>query len=131
MNPVSALVVDTSCWIEFFAGRSLPPLELALKEGRVILSPIVVAELLSGAMSPAKEQQLVDFLGDLEIHLTPTTHWLAVGRLRRQCQKAGFLLSTPDAHVAQCALDRGAFLYSFDKIFKRIASKVSLKTIED
>lgn len=127
---MSALVVDTSCWIEFFAGRSLPPLELALKEGRVVLSPIVVAELLSGGLSAAREQQLINFLGDLEIHPTPTIHWLEVGRLRRQCRKAGLSLSTPDAHVAQCALDRGAFLYSFDKIFKQIASKVSLKTIE-
>ena len=128
---MSALVVDTSCWIEFFRGRSLPVLESALKEGRVVLSPIVIAELLSGALSASAERSLVDFLGDLEIHFTPVSHWLAVGRLRRSCSKAGLSLSTPDAHVAQCALDRGAFLYSFDKVFQKVAPKISLKLVAE
>ncbi len=131
MNPVSALVVDTSCWIEFFRGRSLPILELALKEGRVVLSPIVIAELLSSTLSRSAERRLVDFLQDLEIHPTPTTHWLAVGRLRRSCRKSGISLSTSDAHVAQCALDREAFLYSFDKVFQKISPKMALKLIPE
>jgi predicted nucleic acid-binding protein len=39
----------------------------------------------------------------------------------------GVPVSTPDAHVAQCALDRDAVLLSRDKIFARIASRTGLK----
>jgi predicted nucleic acid-binding protein len=41
--------------------------------------------------------------------------------LRRRLADRGISVSTPDAHVAQCALDRGALLLSRDAIFTRIA----------
>ncbi|MEW6055793.1 MAG: PIN domain-containing protein, partial [Bdellovibrionota bacterium] len=44
---MNVLVVDTSVWISYFAGKPLSDLDLALKEGRVHLSPVVLAELLS------------------------------------------------------------------------------------
>lgn len=127
---MSGLIVDTSVWIEFFSGRTLPELEGALEEGRVVLSPIVVAELTSGYLTPSKERALVGFLKELELYPTPWSHWLGVGKLRRSLLKKGVKVSVPDAHVAQCALDAEGTLYSFDKIFKKISEKTSLRLLD-
>ena len=121
------LVADTSVWIDFFNGREVPQLEAALDEGRVVLPPIVVAELVSGAKRPRDRASIEDLLPDLEVHSTPVAHWLRVGVLRRLLASQGLTVSTPDAHVAQCALDRGAALLTRDSVFQDIAEHAPLK----
>ena len=125
------LVVDTSVWIDFFAGRSVPLLEDALALGSVVLPPIVVAELVSGARRTADRKALVDLLDDLPIHETPRDHWVRVGELRRGLIEKGHPISTPDAHVAQCALDRDAPLLSADRAFAVIARHAALRLVHD
>ncbi len=121
------LVVDTSAWIDFFAGRSTPILEDALALGTVVLSPIVVAELVGGARKKSDRTALVELLEDLPIHHTPRDHWIRVGDLRRALTEVGEPISTPDAHVAQCALDRDAPLLAHDRAFERIARHAPLR----
>ncbi len=123
------LIVDTSAWIDFFSGRSVPLLEDALALGTVVVPPIVVSELVSGAPREADRTELVDLLEDLAIHETPRDHWIRVGELRRRMIEAGHPVSTPDAHVAQCALDRGAPLLSRDRVFARIARHAPLRLV--
>ena len=122
MSRVSGVVVDTSVWIDFFAGRPVPSLEDALAQGSVILSPLVVAELVSGARRSRDRDSITDLMRELPLHETPLEHWVRVGDLRRQLRGRGLAVSTPDAHVAQCALDRDALLLSRDAVFQRIAA---------
>lgn len=124
---MSALAVDTSVWIEFFRGRALPALEGALERGFVILPPVVAAELLSAPLSARKRTALADMLGDLPLHPTPFEHWAAVGALRAKLQRAGLSVSTPDAHVAQCALECSGMLWSRDQIFSKVAAHCDLR----
>ena len=124
------LVVDTSVWIDFFGGRSVPLLEDALALGSVVLSPVVLAELVSGARKEADRATLVDLLEDLPLHETPRDHWVRVGDLRRGLARQGLAVSTPDAHVAQCALDRDAPLLSSDAVFSRIARSTPLRLVD-
>lgn len=123
------LVVDTSVWIDFFRGHSIPLLEDALALGSVVVPPIVVAELVSGARKPADRAALIDLLDDLPIHETPRDHWVRVGDLRRRLIEKGHAISTPDAHVAQCALDRDAPLLSSDRVFARITRHAALRLV--
>lgn len=125
----SELIVDASSWIDFFHGLDLPPLEAALEQGRVILSPVVVSELVSGARTPRDLALLTELLIDLPVHHTPLEHWIRVGELRKFLRDRGLSVSTPDAHVAQCALDRGAWLLSGDRVFPSIAQFVPLQLI--
>lgn len=125
------LVVDTSVWIDFFGGRTIPLLEDALAIGTVVLPPVVVAELVSGARRQSDLDALVDLLADLEIHETPREHWVRVGELRRRLIEKGHAISTPAAHVAQCALDRDAPLLAADRAFVRIARQVPLRLVDD
>lgn len=124
---MSGVVADTSVWIAFFAGKPSRALEDALAQGAVVLPPLVVAELISGARRPRDRSAIGELLQDLGVHPTPLEHWIRVGDLRRKLRQRGINASTPDAHVAQCALDRDAVLLTLDKIFGRIARVTDLR----
>jgi len=116
--------------VDFFRGDPLPDLELGLREGLVVLPPLVVAELLSAPLRKRERESLTSLLGDLPLHETPLEHWKRVGELRAGLARKALTVSTPDAHVAQCALDLGARLWSRDAIFSRIAVKSALRLFE-
>jgi predicted nucleic acid-binding protein len=50
-----------------------------------------------------------------------------VGDLRRHLADKGVSVSTPDAHIAQCAIDREALLLTRDAVFERIAKVTTLR----
>ena len=102
-------------------------LEDALRDGVVILAPVVAAELLSAPLPGARRTELEAFLTDLELAPTPYEHWARVGRLRASAGARGLALSTPDAHVAQCALDAGAVLLTRDRVFASLSRVVPLR----
>lgn len=124
------LVVDTSSWIAFFRGETTSLLDAALRDGRVLLPPMVAAELTSAArLTPRQRTDLRDFVTSLQLCETPLAHWIAVGELRALLARKGIAVSTPDAHVAQCARDAQAELMTDDAIFSRIAVPANLRVI--
>jgi predicted nucleic acid-binding protein len=54
-------------------------------------------------------------------------HWFRVGRLRADLRARGLSVSTPDAHVAQCALDLDGLLLTEDAVFGKIAVLAPLR----
>ncbi len=131
---MSVVVVDTSSWISCFASVEqadigLSELDEALQEGRVHLSPLVAAELMSGSLTKTKREQLADFLQDLPLCDSNLEHWLRVGSLRNRLARKGLSVSTPGAHVAQCAIDLGGYLLSEDKIFRRLIRHCGLRLL--
>ena len=123
---MAGVVVDTSVWIDFFAGRPAEELEQALISGAAVIPPLVVAELVSGASSQQRGA-IGELLQDAPVHETPLDHWVRVGDLRRELARKGVAVTIPDAHVAQCALDRDAVLLSSDAVFSRIARHTALR----
>lgn len=128
---MNVIVVDTSSWIKYFAGENNPDLELALKEARVYLPAIVVAELLSARMSEKNKSELIAFLKELPLCESTFDHFLKVGELRASLAKSGFNISTPDAHIAQCTLDLDGYLMSEDKIFEKVSKKIDLRILSN
>lgn len=126
---MSGIVVDTSVWIEYFRGQSVAHVDEALQGGTVILPAVVAAELLSGTRETAAAAELRDFLETLAPHGLDMEHWYRVGALRARLATHGVSVSTPDAHVAQCAVDRRAALFSYDRIFSRMARVVRLELL--
>jgi hypothetical protein len=128
---VSAIIIDTSSWISYFSGKNSfeHEVDLALKEGRVYLSPIVTAELLSAFLKPKERQSLIDFLSDLPLISLSLDHWIRAGDLRSHLLRKGMNISTPDAHIAQCCLDLDGYLLTEDKIFQRMIPHINLKII--
>ena len=124
---MSGLVIDTSSWISWLAGRGSALVEPALEEGQVHLPPLVAAELLSGRLSARERRALASLLDDLPLAPADRAHWYRVGQLRAGLRAHGLSVSTPDAHVAQCALDLGAELLTEDAIFRRLADHAPLR----
>lgn len=129
MPRVSAVVVDSSVWIELFRGGDFPTLEEGLAEGRVLVPPLVIAELVSGATSRGDARRVEDLVQELDLVETPRAHWVRVGELRRRLRGRGLSVSTPDSHVAQCALDVRGVLLSTDTVFRRIARLTELRLV--
>ena len=123
------VLVDSSVWIDFFSGRPSPQLERALEDGAVVLPPLVLAELVSGARTARERETLNDSLGDLPLHPTTREHWVRVGELRRALASRGIAVSIPDAHIAQCALDAASLLLSRDAVFAKIAAHTPLRLV--
>ena len=123
---MNALVIDTSSWISFLAGGGPELVQQALDERRVYLPPVVAAELLSGRLSASDRRALTSLLDDLPLVQADRAHWYRVGRLRASLGQRGLAVSTPDAHVAQCALDLGADLLTEDRIFSKVAARAGL-----
>lgn len=123
---MNALVIDTSSWISFLAGGGPELVQQALDERRVYLPPVVAAELLSGRLSASDRRALTSLLDDLPLVQADRAHWYRVGRLRASLGQRGLAVSTPDAHVAQCALDLGAELLTEDRIFSKVAARAGL-----
>jgi tRNA(fMet)-specific endonuclease VapC len=127
---VNALVIDTSSWIAFLGGGDGETIiEPALDDGTVYLPPIVAAELISGRMTERARGELEEFLSILPPCRADIAHWFRVGRLRRSLAAKGLSLSTPDAHVAQCALDLDANLLTADAVFSHVARHTKLRLL--
>lgn len=127
---MSALVVDTSSWISYFAGRAAGPIDEALDEARVHLPAVVVAELLSGTLSKKERAALEDVLRSLPLCGEGYAHWARVGALRANLRGHGIAVSTPDAHVAQVALDLDADLLTEDATFRKITRYAPLRLLD-
>ena len=122
-----AVIVDSSVWIAYLAGGANRGVENATIAGDLVMSPLVIAEILSGDLAPEARSAFGELLQDYPSHDTPLAHWIAVGELRRMLAKKGVNVTIPDAHVAQCALDLNAMLIAHDDIFTHIAAHTSLR----
>ena len=78
-------------------------------------------------MNARDRAALEDLLTELPLCMSDLAHWLRIGRLRALLASKGISVSTPDAHVAQCALDLNAELLTEDQIFKHIAKHSTLR----
>ena len=126
---MAGLVVDTSSWIEWFESRGAELIGIALGEDRVVLTPVVAAELTGGTLTRPQRSRLVELLRVLPLCPTDFDHWLRVGALRAQLRRRGISASIPDAHVAQCALDLECELLAEDHVFALMARHLPLRIV--
>ena len=121
------VIVDSSVWIDDLSGRVYPTLVRALAEDALVVSPLVIAEVLSGNITPEQRAIVGEILQDFPVHPTPLGHWIAVGELRRMLRSKGINVTIPDTHLAQCAIERHATLLTRDDIFTTIAAHTPLR----
>jgi predicted nucleic acid-binding protein len=93
----------------------------------MVLAPLVIAELLSGELTPRLRGLVSELLQEYPLADTPLSHWMDIGELRRKLATKGLNVTLPDAHVAQCALDLDATLLTRDEIFAQIAKHTALR----
>ncbi len=127
---MSAILVDSSVWIDFFSPRPGPAgkeLRRLIEQSEpVVLAGVVVTEVLQGLSRDA--EQIESFLLQWEV-LQPRgpetyVHAAAVYRLARS---RGLTLTTVDVLIAALTLENGASLFTLDQDFTRLAKIAPLQ----
>jgi predicted nucleic acid-binding protein len=122
-------LVDTSVWVDFLRGRETPKVGalegLLAGEEIVGTTPTIIQELLQGADSPKRFDELRGFLGDLACYLPaePVESHVRAARLYQACRRAGRTpRSSNDCLIAQVAIEHSLVLLHDDRDFDAIAS---------
>ncbi len=122
-------LVDTSVWVDFLRGRETPQVRalegLLAGEEIVGTTPTVIQELLQGADSPRRFEELRDYLGDLACYLPaePVESHVRAARLYHACRRAGRTpRSSNDCLIAQVAIENALVLLHDDRDFDAIAN---------
>lgn len=124
---MGGIVADTSVLVDHFERHRNELLEEAAESETLVISPLVLAEVFSGDMTPEQRFAVGELLQDAPLHHTPLKHWMDVGELRRELRRRGINVNLPDAHVAQCAIELDALLLTRDAVFTQIALHTPLR----
>jgi predicted nucleic acid-binding protein len=127
------ILVDTSVWIDFFAGRALPQVQtlehLLQTDADLALCGVVLTEVLQGIANDKQHQTVKDYLSALirlDIH---ETIWLSAADIYRNLRKQGITIrKTNDCVIAATALHYDCCLLHNDRDFDAIQQHYPLKT---
>jgi predicted nucleic acid-binding protein len=129
------LLVDTSVWIDFFAGRDTPQTRYfkdAIGEGgEVALTGVILAEILQGIPSDSEFARLRKALSSFRI-LQPASDetYVQAARLYRAGRKRGVTIrSLVDCLIAAIAIENAAAILHKDRDYERISGYAPLKSI--
>ena len=120
-------VADTSVLVDHVNGRRVQAVEVPLANDLLILPPLVISELVTGAARGEEKRAIAELMLHVRMHETDLRHWIAVGDLRRDLARHGVNLTIPDAHIAQCVIDLDATLITRDKVFQLVARHIQLR----
>ena len=126
------LIVDSSVWIDFFAGRPLghvQQLEAALLSGENVVVPdIVRLEVLSGVRDDAVLRKITANLNALERLSARDGDWDAAAGLYRLCRQKGITVrSVVDCLIARLAIREDGALLASDRDFEMMALHCPLR----
>jgi len=129
------LLVDTSVWIDFFAGRDTPQTRFfkdAVREGAdVALIGVILAEILQGIPSDAEFRNLRKAFSSFRM-LQPASGetYVQAAKLYRAGRKRGVTIrSLVDCLIAAIAMEHGAVILHKDRDYERISEYAPLKSI--
>ena len=129
------LLVDTSVWIDFFAGRDTPQTRIfkdAIREGvDVALTGVVLTEILQGVPSDSGFARLRKDLSSFRIlHPASEDAYVQAARLYRTGRKRGVTIrSLVDCLIAAVAMEQDATVLHKDRDYDRISEYAPLKTV--
>ena len=129
------ILVDTSVWIDFFAGRDLPHVakleQSILDNDDLALSGIILTEILQGIPDDTTYRRVRRYLSALIMLPMPESVFVRAAELYRKLRKQGIIIrKTNDCIIAATALEHQCQLLHNDKDFVPIAKHCSLKIIK-
>lgn len=129
------ILVDTSVWIDFFAGRDLPHVttleRLILDNKDLALCGIILTEILQGIADDATHRRVRRYFGPLIFLPMSEAVFVRAADIYRKLRKQGITIrKTNDCIIAATALDHHCQLLHNDKDFSPIAKHFRLKVIE-
>ncbi len=129
------ILVDTSVWIDFFAGRDLPHVaaleQFVLENKDLALCGIILTEILQGIADDKTHRRVRSDLSPLIMLPMPETVFLRAADIYRKLRKAGITIrKSNDCIIAATALEHRCRLLHNDKDFFPIAEHCALKVVK-
>ncbi len=126
------ILVDTSVWIDFFAGRDLPYVvmleQFILDNEDLALCGIILTEILQGIADDTAHRRVRRYLGPLIMLPMPNSVFARAADIYRKLRKQGITIrKTNDCIIAATALEHHCQLLHNDKDFVPIAKHYPLK----
>jgi hypothetical protein len=128
------ILVDTSVWIDFFAGRKLPHVQtlqqLVLDNTDLALCGIILTEVLQGLSDDADYRRVKQGFEPLIRLPMQESVFIDAADLYRGLRKKGITIrKSNDCMIAAAAMEYGCQLLHNDRDFERIAEACSLETL--
>jgi hypothetical protein len=117
------ILVDTSVWIDFFRSADSPHslhLKQLLREERVILQGLVLAEVIQGIRTQKESGIVKRALQKLPYIEMTREAWEKAGEISASLLRKGITIPLSDVIVASCALSEGLEIFTLDSHFKKI-----------
>jgi predicted nucleic acid-binding protein len=129
-----AVLVDTSCWIEYFnrpGAEVATVVEAMVRDDRAALTGVVLAELSQGARTERELSELHTALGAVVwIEATRETYARA-GRLAFELRRKGLTVPITDCVIAAASESAGGRVLTLDAHFREIAEISSLTVLPE
>lgn len=126
------VLVDTSVWVELFAGRSLSQvrtLEVMVEEkADICICGIILTEVLQGIRKAKEYRKIKELFGDLIFLPMAYSTFIRSAEIYRSLRRRGITIRKPmDCLIASVAIEHGIPLLHNDKDFKPIEKHFGLK----
>ena len=129
------ILVDTSVWIDFFAGRDLPHVarleQFILDNEDLALCGIILTEILQGISDDTTYRRVRRDLSPLIMLPMPSTVFFRAADIYRKLRKQGITIrKSNDCIIAATALEHHCQLLHNDKDFTPVAKQFPLKVVK-
>ena len=129
------ILVDTSVWIDFFAGRNLPHVDVLeqciLDNEDMALCGIILTEILQGIADDTTHRRVRRYLSPLIMLPMPETVFVRAADIYCKLRKKGITIrKSNDCIIAATALEHHCQLLHNDKDCSPIAKHFPLKIIK-
>jgi tRNA(fMet)-specific endonuclease VapC len=119
------ILIDTSAWIDYLHDEDLvspvgKEVDALIAERRVVITGVVVAEVLQGALDEQDYEKLHRTVGRLPFLEADKDTWISAGRLSYELKRKGLTTPLSDLLIAAAAMAGGHEIYATDPHFGRV-----------
>ncbi|MDN5302030.1 MAG: hypothetical protein PWQ60_1544 [Thermoanaerobacteraceae bacterium] len=127
-------LVDTSLWIEALKRdgdiKIQEWMKKVLLEEKIVIAPVIKAEILSGAINKKQFDQLKEELGSLDVLGKESDVWDSTAFINFNLRRKGFNIPLTDVLIATWALIHDCILAHKDRHYEMIKDvEKNLKTL--
>ena len=119
----TGIIVDTCVWIEFFRepeSELTLHLKSLLRERKVIMVGMVMAEILQGVKSPKEANLVEQNLAKLPYLDITRDIWVTAGKISASLRSAGNTIPLSDLIIAAIAISGNHEIFTIDQHFNKI-----------
>ena len=119
----TGIIVDTCVWIEFFRkpeSKLTRHLKRLLRERKVIMVGMVIAEILQGVKAPKEANLVKQSLEKLPYLEITRNIWEAAGEISSSLRGTGITIPLSDLIIAGVALSGDHDIFTIDPHFEKV-----------